>query len=149
MATLNNIASVRVDVERSNLSARIVSSSEYVESLKRRYPGFDFPSYKLRQWFAEAPQIFFDCKEADNQMCLHRILGTTGFEAFTIFFVVKEASGTYKLMDASFRNLGTETLEHFISRFHSQLEPMTRLGVQAAGLEYIECIGHSYEEPIK
>jgi len=95
-----------------------------------------------------ALHIFFDCREADNQVCLQGILRKTGFEAFTIFFVVKEASGTYKLMDASFRNLGTETLEHFISRFHSQLESMTKLGVQAAGLEYVECIGHSYEEPI-
>jgi len=131
------------------LSARIVSSSKYVESLKQKYLGFDFPSYKLRQWFETALLIFFDCSEADSQMCLQRILRTTGFEAFTIFFVVKEASGTYKLMDASFRNLGTETLDHFISRFHSQLESMTKLGVQAAGSEYIECIGHSYEEPIK
>lgn len=130
------------------MSARIVSAREYVESLRPRYPGFEFPSYKLTQWFETALQIFFDCRDADSQTCLQRILRETGFEAFTIFFVVKEASGTYKLMDASFRNLGTETLEHFIPRFHSQLESMTKLGVQATGLEYIECIGHSYEEAV-
>lgn len=131
------------------LSSRIVPSSEYVESLKQEYPSFDFPSYKLRKWFETELQVFFDCDDSDSQMCLQRILRTTGFESFTIFFVVKDASGDYKLMDASFRNLGTETLEHFISRFHSQLESMTKLGVQASGSEYIECIGHSYEEPIK
>lgn len=128
------------------MNLEIVSASEYTESFKQKYPGFEFPSYKLRQWFERTLQIFFDCNEADNQMCLKRITRQTRFEAFTIFFVVKEASGVYRLMDASFRNLGTETLEHFISRFHSQLESMTRLGVQASGSEYIECIGHSYEE---
>lgn len=130
------------------MNPEIVSATKYTESLKQKYPGFEFPSYKLRQWFERTLQIFFDCRETNNQICLQGILKETRFEAFTIFFVVKEASGAYKLMDASFRNLGTETLEHFVSRFHSQLESMTKLGVQASGLEYIECIGHSYEEPV-
>lgn len=130
------------------MNPEIVSATKYTESLKQKYPGFEFPSYKLRQWFERALQIFFDCRETNNQICLQGILKETRFEAFIIFFVVKEVSGAYKLMDASFRNLGTETLEHFISRFHSQLESMTKLGVQASGLEYIEYIGHSYEEPV-
>ena len=128
------------------LNPQIASAKEYTESLKQKYPDFEFPSYKLRQWFETTHQVFFDCKEIDKQTCLQKILKETRLQAFTIFFVVKEASGAYKLMDASFRNLGTETLEHFISRFHSQLESMTKLGVQASGSEYIECVGHSYED---
>jgi len=128
------------------MTSEIVSAQEYVESLRQRYQGFDFPAYKLREWFSKNQMVFFDCKEHDKASCLRTILIEASFEAFTIFFVVKEQSGSHKFMDASFRNLGTETLEHFIARFHSQLESMTKLGVQAAGLEYVECIGHSYVE---
>ncbi len=131
------------------MSTEIDLANGYVESVSRKYQGFEFPAYKLRQWFERRRQIFFDCKEPDVQACLRRILRETTFQAFTIFFVVKKPDNAYKMMDASFRNLGTETLEHFITRFHSQLESMTKLGVQASGLEYIECIGHSYEEAIE
>jgi len=127
------------------MSSGIMSAQAYVESLKQKYQGFDFPAYKLREWFSKTHQIFFDCKEPDKEACLETALKKTDFAAFIIFFVVKEQSGSYKSMDASFRNLGTETLEHFITRFHSQLESMTRLGVQTTGLEYVECIGHSYQ----
>lgn len=123
----------------------IISSTTYVESLKQKFKGFDFPAYKLREWFSKTHQVFFDCGESDRQGCLEAVLKKTDFEAFTIFFVVRDQSGFFKFMDASFRNLGTETLEHFIDRFHSQLESMTRLGVQTSGLEYVECIGHSHQ----
>ncbi len=127
------------------MSTAIVSAETYVESLKQKFQGFDFPRYKLRDWFSKTHRIFFDCTEPDKEGCLQAILKKTDFSGFTIFFVVKDQSGTFKLMDASFRNLGTETLEHFIVRFHSQLESMTRLGVQTTGLEYVECIGHGYQ----
>jgi len=126
------------------MNSEIISARVYVETLRKKYHGFEFPSYKLREWFSRTHQILFDCKEQDKMACLQAILKNTNFEAFTIFFVVKEQSGVYKLMDASFKNLGTETLEHFVTRFHSQLESMTKLGVQATGLEYVECIGHGY-----
>lgn len=128
------------------MNSEIVVAQDYVESLKQKYQGFDFPAYKLRKWFSKTNQVFFDCKEPDKKACFQTVLKETKFAAFTIFFVVKEQSGAYKLMDASFRNLGTETLEHFITRYHSQLESMTRLGIQTAGSEYVECIGHSYVE---
>jgi hypothetical protein len=131
------------------MESEIVSANAYVESLKEKYKGFDFPVYKLKGWFSESHQVFFDCKDQDKRACLEQLIKRTNLEAFTIFFVVKEPSGTYKFMDASFRNLGTETLEHFISRYHQQLESMTRLSIQTIGLEYIECIGHSYQESSK
>ena len=120
-------------------------ANAYVESLKEKYKGFDFPAYKLREWFSKSHQIFLDCKDQDKNACIVQLLKRTNLEAFTIFFVVKEPSGEYRFMDASFRNLGTETLEHFISRYHQQLESMTRLSIQTIGLEYIECIGHGYQ----
>jgi hypothetical protein len=131
------------------MSSEIILASAYVDSLKQKYVGFDFPSYKLRQWFSKTHMVFFDCREQDKASCLDTILKLTDLEAFTIFFVVKESSGIYKLMDASFRNLGTETLERFMIRFHQQLESMTKLSVQTIGLEYVECIGHGYVEPSK
>ena len=127
------------------MSSEIISAEAYVEALKQKYQGFDFPTYKLREWFSKTHQVFFDCKEPDKEACLQATLRKTDFPAFTIFFVVKDQSGAFKLMDASFRNLGTETLERFVPRFHSQLESMTRLGFQTVGLEYVECIGHSYQ----
>jgi len=129
------------------MNSEIMPARVYVDSLKQKYPGFDFPSYKLREWFSKSHMTFFDCKEQDKASCLEKILRLTNLEAFTIFFVVKDSSGTYKFMDANFRNLGTETLEHFIARFHQQLESMTKLSVQTIGLDYIECIGHGYAEP--
>lgn len=120
-------------------------ANAYVESLKEKYKGFDFPAYKLRELFSKSNQIFFDCKDQDKNACMVQLLKRTNLEAFTIFSVVKEPSGEYRFMDASFRNLGTETLEHFISRYHQQLESMTRLSIQTIGLEYIECIGHGYQ----
>ena len=127
------------------MESEIVLANAYVESLKEKYKGFDFPAYKLREWFSKSHQIFFDCKDQDKNACLEQLLKRTNLEAFTIFFVVKEPSGEYRFMDASFRNLGTETLEHFISHYHQQLESMTRLSIQTIGLEYIECIGHGYQ----
>jgi len=129
------------------MALEIIPASVYVESLRQKHHGFEFPFYKLREWFSKNHMVFFDCKEQDKTTCLQTILKKTSFEAFAIFFVVKEQSGAYKFMDASFRNLGSETLEHFIDRFHSQLESMTKLGVQASGMEYVECVGHSYTEP--
>lgn len=131
-------------LEEVTMSSRIVSAHSYIDSLKQKFQEFDFPAYKLRDWFSETHQVFFDCKEPDKEGCLQTVLKKTDFTAFTIFFVVKDQSGRFKLMDASFRNIGSETLEHFIVRFHSQLESMTRLGVQTSGLEYVECIGHGY-----
>lgn len=131
------------------MSSEIVLTSSYMESLKEKYRDLDIPTYKLKEWFSTSRQVFFDCESKDKNTCLEQLLKRTDLEAFVIFFVVRESSGSHRFMDASFRNLGTETLEHFINRFHKQLETMTKLGVQASGLEYMECIGHSYKEPAK
>ncbi len=126
------------------MDSEIIPSKTYIETLKEKYRGFDFPDYKLREWFSKSHNVFFDCKESDKNACMEQLLKQTTLEAFTVFFIVKEPSGSYRFMDASFRNLGNETLEHFINRYHQQLESMTRLSIQTIGLEYTECIGHGY-----
>jgi len=132
-------------MERGIVSTEIISANTYVQSLKEKFGRLDIPAYKLRAWFSTNHRVFFDCESQDKVSCLETLLEQRNFEAFTIFFVVKEPGGAFKFMDASFKNIGKETLEHFINRFHKQLEPMTMLSVQTAGLKYVECIGHSYE----
>lgn len=123
-----------------------MSSSLYVKSLKEKYEDLEVPSYKLREWFSKTDKVFFDCEESDKSSCLEPVLKQRNFVAFVIFFVVKDkSSGSYKFMDASFRNLGKEALKHFIRRYHKQLESMTKLGLGSRGIEYVECVGYSYE----
>jgi len=128
------------------LSLEIMSASLYGKSLKKKYEDLEVPSYKLREWFSKTHKVFFDCEESDKSSCLELILKQTNLAAFVTFFVVREKlSGSYKFMDASFRNLGKETLKHFIRRYHEQLESMTKLGLGSRNIEYLECAGHSYE----
>ena len=130
----------------SSVPSKILPASLYVKSLKEKYEDLEVPSYKLREWFSETDKNFFDCGESDKSSCLELILKQRNLVAFVIFFVVREkSSGSYKFMDASFRNLGKETLKHFIRRYHKQLESMTKLGLGSRGIEYAECVGYSYE----
>ena len=117
-----------------------------MKSLEEKYEDLEVPSYKLREWFSETDKVFFDCEESDKSSCLELVLKQRNLVAFVIFFVVREKlSGSYKFMDATFRNLGKETLKHFFRRYHEQLESMTKLGLGSRGIEYIECVGYSYE----
>ena len=128
------------------MSLEIVSASLYVKSLKEKYEDLEVPSYKLREWFSKTDKVFFDCEESGKSSCLELILKQRNLVAFVIFFVVREkSSGSYKFMDAAFRNLGKETLKHFVRRYHEQLESMTKLGLGSRGIEYVECVGYSYE----
>ena len=130
----------------SSVSLEIMPASLYAKSLKGKYKDLEVPSYKLREWFSKTDKVFFDCEESDKSSCLELILKQRNLVAFVIFFVVREKpSGSYKFMDASFRNLGKETLKHFIRRYHEQLESMTKLGLGSRGIEYVECAGYSYE----
>ena len=130
----------------SSVSLEIMPASLYAKSLKEKYEDLEVPSYKLREWFSKTEKVFFDCEESDKSSCLELILKQRNLAAFVIFFVVREKpSGSYKFMDASFRNLGKETLKNFIRRYHEQLESMTKLGLGSRDIEYIECAGYSYE----
>jgi len=128
------------------VSLEIMPASLYAKSLKEKYGDLEVPSYKLREWFSKTEKVFFDCDESDKSSCLELILKQRNLAAFVIFFVVREKpSGSYKFIDASFRNLGKETLKHFVRRYHEQLESMTKLGLGSRNIEYVECAGYSYE----
>ncbi len=130
----------------SSVPSKILPKSLYIKSLKTKYEALEVPSYKLREWFSKTDEVFFDCEDSDKSSCLESILKQRNLVAFVIFFVVREKpSGSYKFMDATFRNLGKETLKHFIRRYREQLESMTKLGLGSRGIEYVECVGYSYE----
>lgn len=130
------------------MSSKIIPTTDYARSIEEKYKGLEVPIYKLRKWFSTSQKVFFNCEGSDKESCLHEILSKPDFPAFRIYLVVKDvATGSYDFMDVSFRNLGgRETLEHFTNRYHQQLEIMTKLSLQGANKEYIDCVGHSYEE---
>jgi len=130
------------------MSSKIIPTTDYARSIEEKYKGLEVPIYKLRKWFSTGQKVFFNCKGSEKELCLHEILSKPDFPAFRIYLVVKGvATGSYDFMDVSFRNLGgRETLEHFTNRYHQQLETMTKLSLQGANKEYIDCVGHSYEE---
>jgi hypothetical protein len=126
--------------------SQIILTSEHVSILEGKYKGLKIPIYKLRRYFSEGQQVFFDCETSDKESCLHKILTKPDLNAFMIYLLVKDArTSSYSFMDVSFRNLSKETLEHFINRYHQQLETMTRLSLQTANSEYAACLGHGYE----
>ncbi len=128
------------------MSSKIISTAEYVNFLEEKYKGLKVPIYKLRKWFSTDQKVFFDCESSDRALRLSEVLTKPDFSAFVVYLIVKDVAGSYSLMDVSFRNLGNETLEHFITRYHQQLETMTKLSLQGAGREFIDCLGHGYEE---
>ena len=130
------------------MSSGIVPTNEYASFLEERYKGLEVPVYKLRKWFSANEKVFFDCESSDKELCLREILTKPDFSILIIYVVIKDtATNTYSFMDINFRNMGgKETLEHFINRYHQQLETMTRVSLQGAGREYVDCVGHGYEE---
>lgn len=130
------------------MSPDIIPAAEYAATLGEKYEGLEVPVYKLKKWFSTSKNVFFDCEGSDKTLCLQEILIKPDFPAFRIYLVVKDLStGGYSFMDVNFRNLGgKENLEHFINRYHQQLETMTKLSLQGAGREYVDCVGHGYEE---
>ena len=131
------------------MSSTIIPATDYKNSLEKKYKSLSVPFYKLRKWFSSEQKVFFDCEIDDKESCLRGILLKPNLPAFVVYLIVKDvASGGYSFVDISFRNLGKETLEHFINRYHQQLEIMTKLGLQGSGREYVDCPGHGYEEKL-
>jgi hypothetical protein len=128
------------------MSTRIILTSEHVVFLEEKYGSLKIPTYKLKKWFSIDQKVFFDCENSDQTLCLERILSKADFPAFIIYLIVKDKEKRYHFMDVTFRNLGKETLKHFITRYHQQLEAMTKLSLQTVNREFIECTGHGYEE---
>jgi hypothetical protein len=128
------------------VSTEIIPAVEYAARLRKTYEGIEVPLHRLRELFSTEEKVFFNCANTDKSSCLHQLLAKPDFSAFRIYLVVKDATG-YSFMDVNFRNIrNKETLEHFMKRYHQQLENMARLSLQGSGQEYVECIGHGYEE---
>jgi len=130
------------------MALKIIPTTQYVEALQKKYESLEVPLYKLRKWFSTNQKIFFDCENTGKSTCLRNVLKKPDYPVFRIYLVVKDiATDRCSFMDVNFRNLGgKETLEHFINRYHKQLETMTKLSLQGAGHKYVDCVGHSYEE---
>lgn len=128
------------------MPTEIISTVEYAARLRRTYERIEVPLYRLKELFSTEERAFFSCKDTDRSFCLRQLLAKPDFPAFRIYLVVKDAA-SYRFMDVSFRNIGNnETLEHFMKRYHQQLESMAKLSLQGSGLEYVGCVGHGYEE---
>jgi len=108
--------------------------------------GLRVPRYKFRRFFDSESKIFFDCEEADPATCLEHLLERKDFGDFVVLLLIKEeGSGNLKMLDVSYRNLGAETLKHFMNRYQTQFEPTIKMSLMASGLEYQRLIGYSYE----
>lgn len=126
------------------MSLVISLTNDYVKSLEKEFAGLSVPSYKLKEWFAKSTKIFFDCKKPNKSICLKHFLEKSDISAFTVFSIVRE-NEICSFMDVRFRNLGKETLKHFIERYEHQLKSMTKLSLQSRKIEYIKTVGYSYE----
>jgi hypothetical protein len=123
----------------------ISSSITYAKSLEKKYSGLSVPRYKLMEWYDDEKQVFFDCNKADKNACLAKILEKTDIPEFVVFFIAKE-NGAYSFTDVSYRNLGKETLNHFVTRYEKQLMNMTKMSLQLRKIEYVQNVGFSYEQ---
>jgi hypothetical protein len=129
-----------------SVSTEIIPTVEYAARLRKTYESLEVPLYKLGTLFSTEEKVFFNCTDTDKNSCLRQLLAKPDFPSFRIYLVVKDAAG-YSFIDVNFRNIGNkETLEHFISRYHQQLENMAKLSLQGSGRKYVECVGHGYEE---
>ena len=128
------------------MSPEIITSARYVHQLQERFRNLEVPTYKLKKLYSPTHQVFFDCEQQNYDACLETVLKEQQLQGFTVFIVMKEPTGAVKVRDIHFKNIGGETLEHFIKRFHTALEPSTKLSMQIAGSEYLVCIGHSYSK---
>ncbi len=97
------------------------------------------------EWYDSEKQVFFDCTKADKNACLTKMLEKTDIPDFVVFFIVKE-NNAYSFMDVTYRNLGKETLTHFITRYEKQLMSMTKMSLQPRKIEYVQNVGFSYEQ---
>ena len=125
----------------------IVLSGNYLEELEEEFSGLQIPRYKFRGYFDEESRVFFDCEAGEPSACLEQVLERKNFSDFVVFLLIKgRGSGRLSVMDVSYRNLGTETVKHFMNRYQMQFEPTIKMSLMSRGLEYLRLIGYSYEE---
>lgn len=123
----------------------IVSSEVIIDSLREEFSSMEIPTYKFRGLYSEDVHVFFDCEGGDEGY-LEQVLSDVNHSRFVVFFVTREKdTGRTSVMDVSFPNMGKETLERFMKRYHSQLKPANVMIMEASGKEYVKYLGCSYE----
>jgi hypothetical protein len=129
------------------LSSKIVLSSGYLEELEREFSGLSVPRYKFRSYFDEESRVFFDCESGEPAACLEQVMKRKDLRGFVVLLLIKErGSGSLSVLDVSYRNLGTDTVRHFMDRYQTQFEPTIKMSLMSRNLEYLRLIGYSYEE---
>jgi len=124
-----------------------VLSSSYLEALEQEFSELSIPRYKFRGYFDEESRVFFDCEGGEPAACLEQVLERRDFSDFVVLLLIRErGSGSLRVLDISYRNLGAETVKGFMDRYQTQFEPTIKMSLMASGLEYLRLIGYGYEE---
>jgi len=126
----------------------VVSKEAYLSQLERRHGSFKLDVSSLRGLFSLENRVFFDCFDRDVEKCLKEVLQARDMDHFLVLYLARKKSGQGTerkvLREAVFKNISKETVRHFAARFEKTLERVTKLSVESAGLEYLECVGFSY-----
>jgi hypothetical protein len=124
----------------------IASAKEFIAQLEKQFPGLHVPIYKFRRAFDENKKVFFDADGSQSEASLDLLLSRQDLKSFVVFLLIKTNDGNLRVLDVSFSNLGSETLNKFMNRFPNQLEPTLRMSQVAEGSELVRVIGFSYKE---
>ena len=126
----------------------MVSKETYLSQLERRHGPFKLDVSPLRGLFSLENRVFFDCFDRDVEKCLREVLNAMDMDHFLVLYLARKKSGQGTegkvLREAVFKNISKETIRHFAARFEKTLERVTKLSVESAGLQYMECVGFSY-----
>jgi hypothetical protein len=135
------------------LPSEIVSTTDFLKELEKRYAGLRYEVSMFKPFFAKDKRLFFDCrKNVEKNACLEKILARQDLEEFSILSIVKEedkntGKSIYTVNESKFIRIGREKPEDFINRYNKNLkEPMT-LSMQLFGAQTLELIGFSYISP--
>jgi hypothetical protein len=130
----------------------IVSATDYIKEVGKRYPDLRYDSGTIKPWFAKTKRLFFQCGPAENKdACLKKTLSRQDFEEFVIISVIKEGEETgkpnFSIDEARFKRLGKENIEGFINRYQKNLQEPVALSMQLFNRQQMEVIGFSYVSP--
>jgi len=124
----------------------IVPAKEFLAQLEKQFLGLHVPIYKFRRAFDENNKVFFDAEGSQSEASLDQLLSRQDLKSFAVFLLIKTNDGNLRVLDVSFSNLGSETLNKFMNRFPNQLKPTLRMSQVAEGSQLVRVIGFSYKE---
>jgi hypothetical protein len=123
----------------------IIDTTAEIAELRNRHQGIEIRDYAFRRLYSTEHMIFFDC-DGESEKCLADALTRVDYPRFIAYAVVEDKAGHRHVMDISYANLGSETLERFVRRYPGQLRPSSEMALQLSDRKYVEYIGASYEE---